>query len=313
VIGASAAAENPSGEALMSIGDVLAHLRVDFPDTTISKLRFLEAEGLVEPRRTAAGYRKYSWYDVARLRYVLTAQRDNYLPLRVIRDQLAHLDAARPESTPAESVWSESVRPDPVRPDSVRPDPVRPDPVRAESVRYEPTRSGPAWSGPARSGVTRIGGSAADAGERGDGRMRPNLVSLPDHPPEPAIDPGDVRVSRAELITRSGLTPQTLTALEQYGLLKARPGGGFDADAVEVAMAAGQLAEYGLEARHLRAYRAAADREVGLFSQLVAPLARQSGPAARARAAETVRELAACTERLHAALVRGGLRETLGR
>ena len=73
----------------MSIGEVLAQLRVEFPDTTISKLRFLEAEGLVEPQRTPAGYRKYSWDDVARLRFVLTAQRDQYLPLRVIREQLA--------------------------------------------------------------------------------------------------------------------------------------------------------------------------------------------------------------------------------
>ncbi|WP_199562449.1 MerR family transcriptional regulator, partial [Micromonospora deserti] len=78
----------------MSIGEVLAQLRVDFPDTTISKLRFLEAEGLVEPQRTASGYRKYSWDDVARLRFVLTAQRDQYLPLRVIREQLAEWDAA---------------------------------------------------------------------------------------------------------------------------------------------------------------------------------------------------------------------------
>jgi len=77
----------------MSIGEVLAQLRTEFPDTTISKLRFLEAEGLVDPQRTASGYRKYSWNDVARLRFVLTAQRDQYLPLRVIREQLDHLDA----------------------------------------------------------------------------------------------------------------------------------------------------------------------------------------------------------------------------
>ena len=76
----------------MSIGEVLAELRTEFPDTTISKLRFLESEGLVEPRRTASGYRKYSWDDVARLRFVLTAQRDHYLPLRVIREQLQALD-----------------------------------------------------------------------------------------------------------------------------------------------------------------------------------------------------------------------------
>ena len=78
--------------ALMSIGEVLAHLRTEFPDTTISKLRFLEAEGLVDPQRTASGYRKYSWHDVNRLRFVLTAQRDQYLPLRVIREQLEQLE-----------------------------------------------------------------------------------------------------------------------------------------------------------------------------------------------------------------------------
>ena len=74
----------------MSIGEVLGQLRPDFADITISKIRFLEAEGLVEPERTASGYRKFSREDVGRLRYVLTAQRDHYLPLRVIKE---HLDA----------------------------------------------------------------------------------------------------------------------------------------------------------------------------------------------------------------------------
>src|SRR5262249_33432260 len=72
-----------SSPALISIGEVLARLREEFPDVTISKLRFLEAEGLVEPRRTPAGYRKYGPADVDRLRYVLAAQRDRFLPLRV--------------------------------------------------------------------------------------------------------------------------------------------------------------------------------------------------------------------------------------
>ena len=79
-----------AARSLMSIGEVLAHLRPDFPDVTISKIRFLESEGLVEPSRTASGYRKFSHGDVDRLRYVLRAQRDHYLPLRVIKD---HLDA----------------------------------------------------------------------------------------------------------------------------------------------------------------------------------------------------------------------------
>src|SRR5438067_8139514 len=185
-----AAAAHERGDALMSIGEVLAHLRADFPDTTISKLRFLETEGLVEPSRTAAGYRKYSSADVARLRYVLTAQRDHYLPLRVIREHLAAIDRGE------------------------RPAPAAP----AES------------------------------------RLRPALHAVTQDA-EPG-DPADPRVSRAELVARSGLTEETLRALEQHGLLAERPGGGYDADAVEVATAAARLAEYGLEARHLRGYRA---------------------------------------------------------
>ena len=124
-------------------------------------------------------------------------------------------------------------------------------------------------------------------------------------PPVPA------RLSRSELLAHSGLTEPVLTSLEQYGLINPRAGW-YDADALAVARVAGQLAGYGLEARHLRAYRAAADREVGMFTQLVAPLARQSTPAARSRAAETVRELAALTQQLQAALVHEGLREALG-
>ncbi|HEY0871120.1 MAG TPA: MerR family transcriptional regulator, partial [Acidothermaceae bacterium] len=81
-----------TSRASLSIGEVLTHLRTDFPDVTISKIRFLEAEGLVEPDRTSAGYRKFSHADVQRLRYVLTAQRDHYLPLRVIKDHLDALD-----------------------------------------------------------------------------------------------------------------------------------------------------------------------------------------------------------------------------
>lgn len=76
----------------MTIGEVLARLHPDFPDVTISKIRFLEAEGLVEPARTQSGYRKFTEYDLERLQYVLAAQRDHYLPLRVIREQLAAVE-----------------------------------------------------------------------------------------------------------------------------------------------------------------------------------------------------------------------------
>lgn len=76
----------------MTIGEVLARLHPDFPDVTISKIRFLESEGLVEPARTPSGYRKFTEHDLERLQYILSAQRDHYLPLRVIRDQLTAVD-----------------------------------------------------------------------------------------------------------------------------------------------------------------------------------------------------------------------------
>ncbi|MEV6812320.1 MerR family transcriptional regulator [Micromonospora sp. NPDC051296] len=232
----------------MSIGEVLTELRADFPDVTISKLRFLEAEGLVEPQRTAAGYRKYGWDDVARLRFVLTAQRDQFLPLRVIREQLAQWDASG----------------------------------------EAPERSRPA--------LVAVGP---------DGEVPGRGVT--------PVESGQVRLDRTQLVARSGIDESTLGELERLGLLVSDPPGWYDGDALIIARAVAGLAAYGFQPRHLRGYRTAADREVGLFAQLVAPLARQSDPAARARAAETARELVALSQQLHAALVRVGLRSTLGR
>lgn len=232
--------DRPGRPELMSIGEVLAELRGEFPDTTISKLRFLEAEGLVEPQRTPAGYRKYSREDLARLRYVLTAQRDHYLPLRVIRERLRR-------------------------------------------------------------------------GEEITGR-RPALVAVGD--PATGAEPaatGEVRLSRADLIARAGIDEALLDGMQEHGLVAPRTGGWYDGDALAIAEVVRDLAAYGLEPRHLRGYRTAADREVGLFAQLVTPLARQADPAARARAADTVRELTALSQRLHAALIRAGLRKTIGR
>lgn len=261
-LGSEGAAARRGGPApaLMSIGEVLAHLRPEFPDTTISKLRFLEAEGLVEPQRTPAGYRKYSWADVARLRFVLTAQRDQYLPLRVIREQLAAL----PEDDAASGGF----------------------------------------------GGSGFGGAADfdDAADFGS-RPRPTLVAVG----SPADGEADRRLTRDELIARTGIDETTLAEVERLGLVTTRSPGRYDAEAVTITQAVVGLAGYGLEPRHLRAYRASADREVGLFAQLVAPMARQNDPGARARAAETARELVAFSQQLHAALVRVGLRETLGR
>ncbi len=192
------------GDELLSIGAVLTFLRDDFPEVTISKIRFLEAEGLVEPQRTPSGYRKFSPADLERLAYVLRVQRDHYLPLRVIRE---HLDAIeRGEAPPALPVAE------------VRPGPVSYTPARGRRGRGAGARRvGGVRAGRGRTGrrVRRGGaagrpagrrtravrpGTAPPAGDEGGGRPR-GLVGRPGGrtaapPPQPA-DQGPCRGHRA--------------------------------------------------------------------------------------------------------------------
>lgn len=240
--------------AFLSIGEVLAQLRPEFPDVTISKIRFLESEGLIHPERTPSGYRKFSREDVGRLRYVLGQQRDHYLPLRVIRENLDAIDRG-----------------------------------------VQPLQQSGAQARAPRALV------AADG-----------LPAPGDFTADFTADQAELRLSREELLAEAGLHPDQLLQLEQYGLLAVRGGGHYDGDALAIACVAAEMARYGIEPRHLRAFRAAADREVGLFQQVVTPMVRQKNPEARARASEAVRELAALSVRLHATLVRAGLRTELG-
>lgn len=232
----------------MNIGQVLDQLRGDFPGVTISKIRFLEDQGLIKPERTAAGYRKFSTDDVERLRYVLRVQRDHYLPHKVIAEHLDAIDRG-----------------------------------------LEP---------PAIDGVAPV---------------VPKIVLDRDGLPSPESFRGssDVRLSRRELIKVAEISEDLLVQLEQFGLVAARPGTGhYDTDALVVAKTARELADFGLEPRHLRAFKTAADREVGLVEQVVAPLKRGRDAAAQARAEEAVSDIAALSIRLHATLVKTGLRRS---
>jgi DNA-binding transcriptional MerR regulator len=120
-----------------------------------------------------------------------------------------------------------------------------------------------------------------------------------------------VRLSRKELLKIAEISEDLLAQLEQYGLVTPRTGTGhFDTDALVIATTARELAEFGFEPRHLRAFKTSADREVGLVAQVVAPHKRGRDTAAQARAEETVNEIAALSVRLHATLVKAGLRAT---
>jgi DNA-binding transcriptional MerR regulator len=203
----------------VSIGQVLDELRVEFPDISPSKIRFLEAEGLIQPLRSSSGYRRFAVADIERLRFILTAQRDEYLPLRVIKERLDVVD-----------------------------------------------------------------GAAADGGVAAQSA---------------------VTMTRSELLTAARATEGLLAELEDYGLV--RRARAYGTQALSVIRAAALLAEYGIQPRHLRAVKAAAEREVSLVEQAVAPLTMQKG--SREPALRAAHDIAGHIARLHATLVEDGLTE----
>jgi DNA-binding transcriptional MerR regulator len=242
----------PDSPALagMSIGAVLDLLRPDFPDVTISKIRFLEAEGLVTPQRAASGYRRFTAYDCARLRFILTAQRDHYLPLKVIRAQLDAL------------------------PDGELP---------AVGSPYGVPRL-----------VTVADGAGSEAGSD-------------------AVAPTRVRLSREDLLERAGVDGELLTALLKAGVITTGPAGFFDEHAVVILQCARALADYGVEPRHLRAFRSAADRQSDLIAQIAGPLVKADKAGARDRADDLAREVAALAITLHTSLIKSAVRDVLHR
>jgi DNA-binding transcriptional MerR regulator len=247
----------PDSPALagMSIGAVLDLLRPDFPDVTISKIRFLEAEGLVTPQRAASGYRRFTAHDCARLRFILTAQRDHYLPLKVIRSQL---DALPDGELPA---------------------------------------SGSPYGVPR---LVSVSGSTVDDIGSGTG-------------PDPAAVPSHVRLSREDLLERSGVGDGLLTALLKAGVITTGPGGFFDEHAVVILQCARALSEYGVEPRHLRAFRSAADRQSDLIAQIAGPIVKAGKAGARDRADDLAREVAALTITLQTSLIKSAVRDVLDR
>jgi DNA-binding transcriptional MerR regulator len=209
----------------VSIGQVLDELSPEFPDISPSKIRFLEAEGLIQPLRSGSGYRRFSAADIKRLRFILTAQRDEYLPLRVIKERLDALDGA--------------------------------------------------------AGGSVAGDMAADGG----------------------IPP--VAMTRSELLAAAGAAEELLAELEDYGLI--RRARSYGTQTLSVLRSAVRLGQYGVQPRHLRVIKAAAERETALVEQAVAPLARQKG--SREPALRAAQDLAGHIAALHAILVEDGLAE----
>ncbi|MCU0310373.1 MAG: MerR family transcriptional regulator [Acidimicrobiales bacterium] len=329
----------------LSIGEVLTLLQPEFPDITISKIRFLESQGLLDPERTPSGYRKFHDDDVERLRWILTQQRDHFLPLKVIKERLASgdLDGAAADGVlplAAEGAASAALVGSSDAGAAVEGEepPVARAPLtllkRAGVVSDEDAHpAGPVSRAVASPGEDRERARVVaqlvegppptepepdpepDPGPSGRGRHPTgHPAGEPGAPPAPAAkDP--VTLSLDDLSAATGLTARELGELERYGLLSARSMGSvdyYDEDALIVARLAVGFRRYGIEPRHLRMYKVAADREAGLFEQLITPLLKQRRPDARQEAVEMLEDLAELADDLRAAMVRSALRGYLG-
>jgi DNA-binding transcriptional MerR regulator len=218
---------SPEDEKTITIGAVCAALKADFPSISISKIRYLEDQKLISPRRTPGGYRLYSPLDVERLRTILRLQRDEFLPLRVIRQELES------STTGAFSVANQAKQL-----------------KRAQLTEPAPTR----------------------------------------------------RYALQEVLDSTGARPELLRELREYGLIDGTDE--IDDTEREIVQTALELAGYGVEPRHLRMFRTAAEREAGLLEQLLSTGLRSRNPERRREALETMEGLAAMVSHIrHLALV----------
>jgi DNA-binding transcriptional MerR regulator len=269
--------------AHLSIGEVLSQLQEEFPDITISKIRFLESQGLVDPERTASGYRKFYSGDLARLRWILFQQQEHFLPLKVIKERL---DEVGPGEIPA-------------------------DPVD-ESTTEKPASG--------RKGRKKTGKTAKRAEVRTALFDVPTLPLAeaerePDEPVTTRTLEGGVSLTRSELAKATGLDDAAIAELESFGLLVPAAGAGdrvlFDEEGLAVSRLAAGFAAHGIGARHLRMYKTFAEREAVLFGQVLLPYLRQRNPDARSRAQEDLAELARLGANMRGVSLRRAVHESL--
>lgn len=273
----------------LSIGEVLGLLLEEFPDVTISKIRFLESQGLIVPERTASGYRKFYDEDVERLRFILREQKENFLPLRVIKDRL---------DTPPEGITRPAAR-------TMRL-------VQSANTTADNRLDASASNSDDTGDITVEGelpDSAAHPAARAVKTAEPIVDRAPRRPAPP--DPSDsigrpATYQRDELLSISGLDVETLRELETFGLLSSRQVGQhqmFDEHDLAIAEVARGFHDAGVDVRHLKAWKTSAEREAGLFEQRVLPVLRRRSPESRAESNALLDDLSDLGSRLRAILV----------
>jgi DNA-binding transcriptional MerR regulator len=315
----------------LSIGEVLSLLQDEFPDITISKIRFLESQGLIDPERTPSGYRKFYEADIDRLRWILIQQREHFLPLKVIKDRLGDSDGGGQDALPLGGTPSDP----PAAPmrdevDGVGEAGVASNGHQASDGAEPEAELADLPVASADLGTAASSDDGADAAHSGEDAPQPiwmvdlaranaatkataaaEVASKPLHADS---GPTEVSLTARELAQAAGISMDDLRSLEQYGLLTGRRLGDdvfYDGDALLVATKAAGFLRRGVEARHLRMFKVAAEREAGFLEQLAMPLLKQRNPQARRDAVEMVEELSALGHDLRSVLLRANLRQHL--
>jgi DNA-binding transcriptional MerR regulator len=284
-------------QGYLSIGEVLSLLKPEFADLTISKIRFLESQGLLDPERTPSGYRKFYGPDIERLRWILRQQHENYLPLKVIKGKLGTDDEpVEPELDGAAAASAASAADEPFD-------------AGARDPRAAPQAD--------RRVASPRAASARGAAPRGaSARMAsPRIASPPMADDDLDGPPLGVSFTMDELSVATGLSPADLTELVRFGLMTGKTVAGsvyYDEEGLAVANLAAGFMRYGVEARHLRMYKTSAEREAGFFEQVVMPMIKQRNPQARRQALEALRDLSQLGQGLRSAMVRQALRDYTG-
>ena len=311
--------------AYLSIGEVLSLLKDEFPDVTISKIRFLESQGLLDPERTASGYRKFYDADVERLRWILRQQREHFLPLKVIKGRLGVGDPADRDAVEADA--TDAGHPSGPAPSAAGADTQgsarstvtaarpEPDPLVAVTPAGPPTAGASAEPAPAAGPSASARSATAGAGAPAPGPAAGSVASGGGR--EPALSAGmsGVNLTLEELASATGLPYERLRELERYGFIAGRPVAGtvyYDEEALVVANLAVGFARFGIEGRHLRIYKNSAEREAGLFEQIVTPLLKQRNPEARRQAQQALEDLTQLGQSLRAAVLRQAIRRLSG-
>lgn len=306
----------------LSIGEVLNILREEFPDVTISKIRFLESQGLIDPERTPSGYRKFYESDVSRLRWILHQQKENFLPLKVIKERLERMGQEQPAPVQSIARAKPRARRAPSR-QARRTQELAPqlplgDPMPAPPGHDELAPTAENGDGARMDERTPRREKSEPAQPRAEETARP---TPPDEAPREAPDDatptgGKDGLTRRELARSAGLEDWQLNELESFGLLEpAGYNGGdalFDDEAQAVASAAAGFYAHGISARHLRMYKHFAEREAALFQQVMLQYIRQRNPEARAKAQQELASLSRLGRALRSALLVKAVRDSLG-